>query len=123
MSKKEWKETGKEMGDAFSSLGKNIIRSTKTSVDKATDWAEDKEAPKDEKNVFNDGSWRRTGKKLGGAFKAFGKSIAKTTREGVDKATDWAEDGKKEKKAEAEKAEEIVVDKVEDAAEAAEEEK
>ena len=48
----EWKETGKGLGHAFRDLGKSIVRSVKTGVDKADDWAsnEDKsdESPKAE---------------------------------------------------------------------------
>ena len=45
--KESWKETGSDLGNAFKGLGKNIVRSVKTGVDKATDWAEgdDKEKP------------------------------------------------------------------------------
>ena len=92
--KDQWKETGKELGGAFSGLGKNIVRSVKGGVDKATDWADpEKEggAGKDS-NVFNDGSWRETGKDLGGAFTDLGKSIVNSAKQGADKASDWAED-------------------------------
>ena len=89
--KENWKKTGQDLGNAFSGLGKNIIRSAKTGVDKAVDWADvDKDTP--DKNVFNDGSWKETGKDLGHAFSDLGKSIVNSGRVGVEKATDWASD-------------------------------
>ncbi len=99
MGKEEWKETGKSMGNAFSSLGKNIIRSAKTTVDKATDWAEKDENKSSKENVFNDGSWRETGKEMGHAFGSFGKNVFKSTKDGVNKATDWAEEKKEKREA------------------------
>ena len=38
--KEDWKETGKDLGGAFKQLGKSIIKSGATVVDKANDWAE-----------------------------------------------------------------------------------
>lgn len=38
--KDDWKETGKDLGGAFKQLGKSIIKSGATVVDKANDWAE-----------------------------------------------------------------------------------
>ena len=102
--KEDWKETGKGLGDAFAGLGKNLLRSGKTGVDKAADWAEDKENEAEEagkeSNVFNDGSWRETGKDLGSAFANLGKSLLKSARTGVDKATEWAEDKPEDEKQE-----------------------
>lgn len=43
----EWKETGKGLGHAFRDLGKSIVRSVKTGVDKADDWAGSEEKPKE----------------------------------------------------------------------------
>lgn len=40
-TKEDWKETGKGLGHAFKGLGKTILRTAKTGVDKATSWAED----------------------------------------------------------------------------------
>lgn len=79
-NKEDWKETGKEFGDAFTKLAKTAIRSVKTGVDKASEWAEkDENAPKAEEssNVFNDGSWRETGKELGGAFEKLWDTVTK----------------------------------------------
>lgn len=103
----DWKDTGKGLGSAFKGLGKSIVRTAKTGVDKAVDWAEGKpaEAPAQEteqtadgaaaatqasgtesgSNVFNDGTWRETGKELGGAFKGLGQNILNTTKVGGDK--------------------------------------
>lgn len=38
--KSSWKDTGKDLGHAFSGLGKTIIKSAKHVVNKADDWAE-----------------------------------------------------------------------------------
>ncbi len=37
--KDNWKETGKELGHAFSGLGKTLIKTAKTAVNKAENWA------------------------------------------------------------------------------------
>ena len=36
-------------------------------------------------------SWKKTGSEMGSAFSDLGKSIVKSVRKGVDKATEWAE--------------------------------
>ena len=41
----EWKQTGKDLGHAFQGLGKSIVRSVKTGVDKADEWANNDVAP------------------------------------------------------------------------------
>ena len=80
-----WKETGEELGSSFKQFGKTILKSARTIVDKVDDKCnndydarseEDKE--KKESNVFNDGSWRETGKDLGHAFTSLGQSIGNT---------------------------------------------
>lgn len=104
MSKEEWKSTGKELGGAFTGLAKSLIRSAKAGIDKAEEWAEEdtkKEAQQtkaqgaetqaQESNVFNDGTWRETGKGLGKAFTSLGKTIIGTGAEAVEKAEEWAE--------------------------------
>ena len=37
MGKEEWKNTGKELGGAFTGLAKSLIRSAKTGIDKVED--------------------------------------------------------------------------------------
>ena len=96
MSKAEWKKTGKELGGAFEGLAKSLIRSAKTGLDKAEEWAENNGEPVDgqqsqESNVFNDGTWRETGKGIGKAFESLGKTILNTGSETVEKAEEWAE--------------------------------
>ncbi len=115
--KDQWKETGKDMGEAFSGLGKNIIRTVADGVEKATDWAQPKDEKADNSTVFNDGSWRETGKDFGEAFSGLGKSIVNSAKAGKEKAEDWAED-RKEK---AEDLKETAEEKAEDVKEAAEE--
>ena len=97
MSKEEWKETGKELGGAFTGLAKSLIRSAKAGIDKAEEWAEEDEnkqpqqAQEPESNVFNDGTWRKTGKDLGKAFMGLGKTLVGTGEEVMEKAEEWAE--------------------------------
>ncbi len=83
MSNEDIKNSGVEIGHAFKTFGKTFIRSAKTTADKVVDWAEDK--PKEEQapnsSVYSDGSWRKTGKELGSAFKGMGQSIVKTVKE------------------------------------------
>ena len=108
--KDDWKETGKDLGGAFADLGKTLVRTGKTAVDQAVDWAENddkkveeaaeevkkeaeetveevKEEAEKDSNVFNDGSWRETGKGLGQAFAGLGKTILDTGKTVVDKVT------------------------------------
>ncbi len=119
--KDQWKETGKNMGEAFSGLGKNIVRVVRDGVDKATDWADKDEnkLPEGEKEstVFNDGSWRETGKDFGEAFSGLGKSLLNSAKAGKEKAEDWADSRKEDAGEEAEAA----LEKAEDVKEAAEE--
>ena len=99
MSKEQRKNTGKELGGAFEGLAKSLIRSAKVGIDKAEEWAEkDENAPEQtqtsqvpESNVFNDGTWRETGKGLGKAFESLGKTIVSAGTEAADKAEEWAE--------------------------------
>ena len=76
MGKEDWKQTGKELGGAFTGLAKTFVRSAKRSVDKVEEWAEGNEQPKEqpESTVFSDGSWKETGKDLGNALKGLGQS-------------------------------------------------
>ena len=95
MGKEEWKNTGKELGGAFTGLAKSLIRSAKTGIDKVEDWAEEdtnqQQPQQEESNVFNDGTWRETGKNLGKAFMGLGKTIVGTGEEALEKAEEWAE--------------------------------
>lgn len=99
MSKEEWKNTGKELGGAFTGLAKSLIRSAKAGLDKAEEWAEEEnKQPKQQEpegNVFNDGTWRETGKNLGKAFMGLGKTLVGTGEEVLEKAEEWAEDDDK----------------------------
>lgn len=80
MSKQEWKEAGTSLGHAFTSFGKTFVRSAQTTTKNVVDWAEDKpQDPKPENSsVYSDGSWRNTGKELGGAFMDAGKALLHT---------------------------------------------
>lgn len=114
--KDNWKETGKGLGHAFSTLGKTIIRSAETTANQALDWANGEEKKPEEaktapespekaestdggkkSTVYNDGSWRKAGKELGHAFTGLGKTLVKTAETGADKVSDWA-DGEEETK-------------------------
>ena len=89
--KDEWKDTGKNLGGAFANLGKTLIRTAKVGVDKAEAWADgsDPNEAVPAENVTNDGSWRETGKELGGAFASLGKSLIHSAELGADKAEEW----------------------------------
>lgn len=88
----EWKNTGKTLGGAFANLGKTLIKTAKVGVDKAEAWADGDDPVKavPEENVTNDGTWRETGKELGGAFAKLGKTLLSSAEVGVDKAEAWA---------------------------------
>ena len=106
--KEDWKDTGKGLGEAFTDLGKTLIRTAEVGVDKARAWANDKD-PKEavpEENVTNDGSWRKTGKELGGAFADLGKTVVRTIETGADKVDEKVLGKSEEKKKEEKKAEE-----------------
>ncbi len=93
--KDEWKQTGKDLGGAFADLGKTLLKTAKVGVEKADSWAEGTEDPTPAVNVTNDGTWRETGKELGGALAGLGKTLLQTAQTGLDKVDDWAEDEKK----------------------------
>lgn len=83
MSKEEFKQSGKEIGHAFQTFGKTFVRSAETTADRVVEWADDKtaaeKAQKEQRepnsSVYSDGSWKETGKQLGGAFAGMGKTI------------------------------------------------
>lgn len=98
MSKEEWKKTGKALGGAFEGLAKSLVRSAKDGIDQVADWVDEENAEEgaekaeaQESNVFNDGTWRETGKNLGHAMRDLGKSLLNTGAEVADKVDDWAE--------------------------------
>ena len=43
--KDSWKETGTGLGHAFRDLGKTIVKSVKTGVEKADEWINEEETP------------------------------------------------------------------------------
>ncbi|MCR4703196.1 MAG: zinc ribbon domain-containing protein [Saccharofermentans sp.] len=49
--KDDWKETGKDLGGAFKQLGKSIVKSGATVVNKANDWAEKDDAKEAAKKI------------------------------------------------------------------------
>ena len=57
-TKQEWKETGRDLGHAFkgfgTTLGKTIVKSVKTGVNAATDWAADDGSQNKEDDVVVD---------------------------------------------------------------------
>lgn len=92
--KDDWKDTGKQLGGAFANLGKALIKTAKVGVDKAEAWAEgeDPEKAVPEQNVTNDGTWRETGRELGGAFAGLGKTLLHTAETGAEKADAWIDE-------------------------------
>ncbi len=83
--KDEWKKTGKDLGNAFASLGKNTGKSIETGADKAGELIGKKNEDGEDSNVFNDGSWRSTGSKLGHAFTGLGKTLVSSAKAGTEK--------------------------------------
>lgn len=47
--KKEWKKVGSDLGHAFAGLGKMLIRTAKVGMEKADEWANSDDSPKEEK--------------------------------------------------------------------------
>ncbi len=100
--KESWKKTGKELGGAFGNLGKSIVRSAMVGANKVGKWAESSNEDEEtkagagsasneentESNVFNDGTWRKTGKGLGHAFADLGGSIMNSVENGAEKTAD-----------------------------------
>ncbi len=87
MSKKEWKESGTELGHAFKTFGKTFLRSVDTTADKISDFAEDAVSsdpnrdvvqPQPNSTVYSDGSWKKVGKELGTGFLGIGKTMLHT---------------------------------------------
>lgn len=96
--KEEWKKTGKNLGGAFEGLAKAIVRTGTAGFEKAGKWAAEDKSDENKENdnstVFNDGTWRETGKDLGNAFRGLGSSILGSVERGADKAEQWAEGAK-----------------------------
>ena len=100
--KDDWKTTGKSLGGAFANLGKSVIHSIDTGLDKANDWAEDNNDSKENQNVNAEQNnqakiglsedWSKTGKSMGNAFSNLGKTLIKSVNTGVEKANEWAEE-------------------------------
>lgn len=80
----EWKNTGKGLGQAFKGFGKNIARSVNTGLENPDAVFGDEQDKNETSTVFNDGSWRETGKELGSAFLGLGKSILSSAKTGLD---------------------------------------
>lgn len=49
--KDDWKKTGSQLGHAFAGLGKMLIKTAKTGVEKADEWANGEEAPAEEQKA------------------------------------------------------------------------
>jgi len=101
MSKEEWKQTGKELGHAFKSFGKNTLRSADRVADKVKEDATGAQALDEngnpiESTVFSDGSWKETGRSMGTAFASLGKSLVHTAKDGVAAAKEELDQVKKE---------------------------
>lgn len=91
--KDEWKKTGKYMSCAFRDLGKNVVRSVKAGADEINSAFNGSVPPAtpEEKNVFNDGSWRTTGKEWENALASLGKSMIKSAKVGIDRLDELVE--------------------------------
>ena len=97
--KDEWKKTGQELGDAFTGLGKSLVRTAKVGADMTQNWAEDRDPHEGitQQSVTNDGSWQKTGRRMGDALEQLGKTVLHTAKTGAKKVENWEEqDEKKE---------------------------
>ena len=93
----DWEKTGKSLGSAFLGLGKAILQTAEEGLDKAEDALQsDGEKQAAEETVFNDGTWRETGKSLGKAFGALGATLLDVVSEGTEKLSEWAEETKED---------------------------
>ncbi|MBR4169534.1 MAG: hypothetical protein IKR47_07395 [Lachnospiraceae bacterium] len=99
MSKKEWKESGTELGHAFKTFGKTFLRSVDTTTDKVVEWANEpspqdnqaKVVPEPNSTVYSDGSWKKVGKELGNGFLGVGKTMLHTVGIGTEGGQDTAD--------------------------------
>ncbi|MCR5332932.1 MAG: hypothetical protein K6E11_02810 [Bacilli bacterium] len=99
MAKKEWKQFGKNTGNAFKNFGKAIATTAKVAVGK-------EENTKDENGKSKlKSAWSNTGKGFGDAGKSLG-SATKDTFKSDEKVEE--EKAKKEANTKGEKKEEIV---------------
>ena len=91
--KDEWKQTGKNIGSAFSNFGKAMGKTAKVAF---TD---------DENKVDENGdselkkAWKDTGKGFGEAGKSFGHAAGDTAKEAVEEMDEKAEERKAKKEA------------------------
>lgn len=94
MAKEDIKKAGTEVGHAFKTFGKTFLRSAKTTAEKVDNWAENKEPEENpDSTVYSDGSWKKTGKEIGNAFKGLGSSIIGTAKDAIPDV-DNPEEGK-----------------------------
>ena len=49
--KQEWKKAGSDLGHAFAGLGKMLIRTAKVGMEKADEWANSDDSPKEGKEA------------------------------------------------------------------------
>lgn len=90
-TKDEMKSAGVGLGHAFRHFGKTFLRSVGRVTDKVTG------RTPEEESVFQDGSWRNTGKELGSALLKTGKATLNAAADGLSKAADAIDgDGQKE---------------------------
>ena len=93
-TKNEWKDSGRELGGAFKGLAMSLVRSVKDgagAAEEALGGRKDTETEDSGSTVFNDGTWRETGKDLGKAFARFGETLAGTVADGVDNVCEFTE--------------------------------
>ena len=51
--KDSWKQTGAGLGHAFRDLGKTLVKTAKTGVDKAGEWADSDDNKPNEKSILD----------------------------------------------------------------------
>ncbi|MBR4581763.1 MAG: hypothetical protein IKO32_11075 [Lachnospiraceae bacterium] len=76
----EWKSVGKGLGKTFTGLGKTLIKTAKVGIEKADDWAEDREGVDRSAEVEDiKAGW----KAFGGDFVDSAQDVGKTTVKSV----------------------------------------
>ncbi len=83
MSKEDLKESGKDLGKAFKTLGKTFLRSVDRTAENLGVVEEDS-IDENGNTVFSDGSWKETGKELGKSLAGMAKNVVKTVNEEIN---------------------------------------
>ncbi|MCR4814211.1 MAG: hypothetical protein K5879_05230 [Lachnospiraceae bacterium] len=91
----EWKTVGKGLGKTFSGLGKTLIKTAKIGIEKADDWAEDRERVDRSAEVEDmKAGWKTFGGDFVDSAQDVGKTTVKSVKAGAQAVS--SDDGKQE---------------------------